>query len=206
MKHRLIILCLVFFPAGSYAQEFQMRNHLTIPQGRPDSVAPTYTNPVIPGFNPDPSVCRVGNDYYLATSSFVYFPGVPIYHSRDLVNWELIGYALDRKSQLDLDNVWPAGGIFAPTLRYHKGTFYMITTNIGGNGNFFVTAKNPAGPWSDPVWVDKPMFDPDLFFDDDGKVYYTRRSVPEKEGIVQAEIDIKTGRLHDPAEGDLQRE
>ncbi|MGK7397605.1 MAG: glycoside hydrolase family 43 protein [Candidatus Cyclobacteriaceae bacterium M3_2C_046] len=151
-----------------------------------------YMNPVVPGFHPDPSVCRVGEDYYLATSSFEYFPGVPIYHSRDLVNWRLIGHALHRPEQIDLTHVSVWSGIYAPTIRYHKGTFYLATTNVGGKGNFYVTSKDPAGPWSDPVWVDEHFFDPSLFFDDDGKVYYTRRSGHH---VLQAEIDIETGQL-----------
>jgi xylan 1,4-beta-xylosidase len=152
----------------------------------------TYINPVIKGFNPDPSVCRVGEDYYLVTSTFEYFPGVPVYHSRDLVNWKQIGYCLTREGQLNLKGIGSWGGIYAPTIRYHDGIFYMITTNVGGGGNFFVTARDPSGQWSDPVWVDNENFDPSLFFDDDGKVYYTRRG---PEGIVQAEIDINTGKL-----------
>ncbi len=85
-----------------------------------------YTNPIIPGFHPDPSVCRVGDDYYLVTSSFEYFPGIPIFHSKDLINWEQIGHCLTRNSQLDLSNTAIWSGVWAPTLRYHKGTFYMI--------------------------------------------------------------------------------
>lgn len=89
-----------------------------------------YRNPVLPGFNPDPTVCRVGDDYYLATSTFEYFPGVPIYHSRDLVNWKLIGHALNRPSQLEMRTVEPGAGIYAPTLRYHKGRWYMTTASV----------------------------------------------------------------------------
>lgn len=130
----------------------------------------TYQNPVLPGFYPDPSICRVGDDFYLVTSTFQFYPGVPIFHSKNLVNWEQLGYVLRRPAQLPL----AAGpGIFAPTLRYHAGTFYLITTNLGSKGNFFVTATNPAGPWSDPVWVNLPGIDPSLFFDDDGKVCVT---------------------------------
>jgi len=158
----------------------------------------TYRNPVIPGFHPDPSVCRVGEDYYLVTSSFEYFPGVPIFHSKDLVNWRQIGHVLTRKSQLDVSKAGASGGIFAATIRFHDGTFYMITTNMSGNGNFYVTARDPAGWWSDPFWVDKNVFDPSLFFDDDGKVYYTRRADWELGGTQQAEIDIKTGKLLAP--------
>ena len=126
----------------------------------------TFNNPVIPGFFSDPSICRSGEDYYLVNSTFEYFPGVPVFHSKDLVNWEMVGYCIDRATQL------PAGlNIFATTIRYHEGTFYMITTNMGAGGNFYVTATDPAGPWSGPVWTQVQGIDPDLFFDDDGKVY-----------------------------------
>ena len=123
----------------------------------------TIRNPILPGTHPDPSLCRVGNDYYLVTSSFEYFPGVPVYHSTDLVNWQQIGHVIDRPSQLNYNrqpeadrdlvaqaNIPACIGIYAPTIRYHDGLFYMITTQMGGIGNFYVTAKNPAGPWSDP--------------------------------------------------------
>jgi xylan 1,4-beta-xylosidase len=154
-----------------------------------------FHNPVIRGFHPDPSICRVGDDYYLAVSSFEFFPGVPLFHSRDLVNWRKIGHALTRQSQLDLSQARCSQGIFAPTLRHHEGTFYLTTTNVGGGGNFLVTATDPAGPWSDPVWIDRDAFDPSLFFDDDGRVYYTRR---EGQRIAQAEIDVRSGRLGTP--------
>jgi alpha-N-arabinofuranosidase len=145
----------------------------------------TYHNPVLPGFYSDPSVCRVGEDYYLITSTFEYFPGVPIFHSKDLVNWKQVGHCIHRQEQL------PKGiNIFAATLRYHDGTFYMITTNLSaGGGNFYVTAEDPAGPWSDPIWVDIPGIDPDLFFDADGKNYVI--SSP----FILYEIDLETGEL-----------
>jgi xylan 1,4-beta-xylosidase len=158
-----------------------------------------YQNPVIPGFNPDPSVCRVGNDYYLVTSTFEYFPGVPVYHSKDLVNWEHIGYCLTRKSQLPLENCWSSGGIYAPTIRYNNGTFYMVTTNVSGGGNFYVHTKDPAGEWSEPVWVKQGGIDPTLFFDTDGKVYLTSNENAEgKTGIALSEIDIETGKILSP--------
>ncbi|MGC1391763.1 MAG: glycoside hydrolase family 43 protein [Bacteroidales bacterium] len=150
-----------------------------------DPAAPvTYHNPIIPGFWSDPSVCRVGEDYYLVNSTFEYFPGVPVFHSKDLVNWELIGYCIDRPAQL------PRGlNIFATTIRYHDGTFYMITTNIGAEGNFYVTAKNPAGPWSDPILIQAQGIDPDLFFDEDGKAYVISST------FILFEIDLNTGRF-----------
>jgi alpha-N-arabinofuranosidase len=157
------------------------------------------TNPVIPGFHPDPSVCRVGEDYYLVNSSFEFFPGVPVYHSRDLVHWTLIGHCLTRKSQLKLDRAWASGGIYAPTIRYNNGIFYMITTNVSHRGNFIVWTKDPAGEWSDPVWIEQGGIDPSLFFDDDGKVYYTGNNPGNgPEGIYQFEIDINTGKKLSP--------
>jgi alpha-N-arabinofuranosidase len=152
-----------------------------------------YTNPVIPGFYPDPSVCRVGDAYYLVTSTFEYFPGVPVFHSRDLVHWTQIGHCLTRESQLPLEAARPSGGIYAPTIRHIDGTFYMITTNTSHGGNFFVTADDPAGEWSEPVWVKQSGIDPSLFRDDDGKVYI--QGTGGAEGIQQSEIDLSTGKL-----------
>jgi len=161
----------------------------------------TFNNPVISGFYPDPSICRVGDDYYLVTSSFEYFPGVPIFHSKDLVHWEQIGYCLTRKSQLPLDKTRASGGIYAPTIRYNNGTFYMITTNVDGGGNFYVTAKKPEGPWSEPVWLDNQGIDPSLFFDEDGTVYYCRH-VGEGDGYIgQTTLNLETGKL----EGELKK-
>ena len=158
-----------------------------------------YNNPIIPGFHPDPSICRNGKDYYLVTSSFEYFPGVPIYHSRDLIHWEHIGYCLTRFSQLFLHKAPCSGGIWAPTIRFHNNTFYMTTTNHSDRGNFYVFAKDPAGEWSDPVWVDQGGIDPSLFFDDDGRVYYTSTGkIKGQSGIVQSEIDIATGKRLTP--------
>ena len=164
----------------------------------PASASDTYRNPVIPGFHPDPSICRVEDDYYLVNSSFEYFPGVPIFHSKDLVHWRQIGHVLTRESQLPLHEMQSSGGIFAPTLRYHEGTFYMITTNVYGGGNFYVTAGDPAGPWSDPVWLDESGIDPSLFFDDDGTVYYTRH-VGQADGYIgQTVLNLESGELQGP--------
>ncbi len=131
-------------------------------------------NPILRGFYPDPSICRAGDDYYIVTSSFSYFPGVPVFHSRDLVNWEQIGHVLDRPKQLHVTYGAISAGIFAPTIRYHEGVFYMITTNMTTRENFICTARDPAGPWSDPhVLEGANGIDPSLFFDEDGKVYFT---------------------------------
>ncbi|HKM35600.1 MAG TPA: family 43 glycosylhydrolase [Lachnospiraceae bacterium] len=138
-------------------------------------------NPIMRGFYPDPSICAVGEDFYLVTSSFAYFPGLPIMHSRDLAHWEQIGNVLDRVSQLPLTNAGLSQGLYAPTIRYHEGTFYVICTNVSFGGNFVVTATNPAGPWSEPHYIKNAAgIDPSLFFDDDGKVYYVgMRDNPE---------------------------
>ncbi len=140
-----------------------------------------YWNPVVAGYYPDPSVVRAGNDYYLVNSSFAFFPGLPIFHSTDLVNWKQIGNALNRRSQLKFENgQGMSRGIFAPTIRHHDGTFYIITTDVDGIGNFIISAKNPAGPWSDPIQLPEVGgIDPDLFFDDDGKVYIAHNDAPE---------------------------
>lgn len=145
-----------------------------------------FRNPVLPGFYPDPSICRVGEDYFLVTSSFEYFPGLPIFHSRDLVHWRQLGHVIDRPSQLRLDGLQPSKGLYAPTIRYHDGTFYVINTLVPNAedptppyGNFIVTATDPAGPWSDPYWLhDAPGIDPSLFFDEDGRAWYTGNRVP----------------------------
>lgn len=153
------------------------------------SNAQGYKNPVISGFHPDPSVCRVGEDYYLVTSSFEYFPGVPVFHSKDLINWTQIGYCLTRPSQLKLDKCSPSSGIYAPTIRYHNGLFYMVTTNVSGGGNFYVYTDNPAGEWSEPVFVEQGGIDPTLYFEDD-KCYFLSNA----NGIMICQIDIKTGK------------
>jgi alpha-N-arabinofuranosidase len=157
----------------------------------------SFRNPILPGFYPDPSICRVGRDFYLVTSSFEYFPGVPIFHSRDLQHWQQLGHVLARRSQLDLTATASSGGIYAPTLRYHRGRFFLVTTHVGGGGNFLVTAARPEGPWSDPVWIDEGGFDPSLFFDG-GRVYYARDGNGadfDHPVIEQAELDLGKGRL-----------
>ncbi len=155
-----------------------------------------YKNPVIPGFYPDPSVIRVGDDYYCVTSSFQYFPAVPIFHSTDLIHWTQIGNVLDRESQVNLTNCNSWGGIYAPTIRYNNGVYYMITTNVTNGGNFFVTATDPRGPWSEPIKVDEGWIDPSLYFED-GKCYMV--SNPH-DAIYMCEIDINTGKVLNKAQ------
>ena len=139
----------------------------------------TYTNPILAGFYPDPGICRVGNDYYIVNSTFAYYPGLPIFHSNDLVNWKQIGNAIDRPDQLDYKNAGASRGLFAPTIRYYKGVYYITCTLIDKGGNFVITAKDPKGPWSNPSWLSQINgIDPSLFFDDDGKAYFIYNIVP----------------------------
>jgi alpha-N-arabinofuranosidase len=139
-----------------------------------------YRNPVLAGFYPDPGAVRVGDRYYLVNSSFSYFPGLPVSESRDLVHWRTIGHVISRPSQMDFDGQGISRGLFAPTIAYHDGLFYVVNTNIDGGGNFVVTAKDPAGPWSDPTWLHglDDAIDPSLFFDTDGKAYLLNNGPP----------------------------
>jgi xylan 1,4-beta-xylosidase len=165
-----------------------------------------YRNPVIPGFHPDPSIVRVGDDFYLINSTFAFYPGIPVFHSRDLVNWKQIGNAIDRPSQLDMRGIGINRGVFAPTIRYHRGNYYIINTCIDCKFNFIVTAKNPAGPWSDPVWLSEvDGIDPDIFFDDNGRVWISNNGPPIGEpqydghrAIWIQEYDLKAQKMIGP--------
>ncbi len=133
-------------------------------------------NPIIPGCHPDPSICRVGDYYYLVTSTFEYFPGLPIYRSTDLAHWEQVGSVVSRAGQLDFDGIASSGGLYAPTLRHHDGMFWLVCTLVdrqdsARGGSFLMTSPDPAGPWSDPTWLGVDGIDPSLFFDDDGRVW-----------------------------------
>lgn len=148
-----------------------------------DQQAPqgTYRNPVLAGFYPDPSITRVGDTFYLVNSTFTYFPGIPVFASRDLVHWQQIGNVIDRPRELNFDGQDVSRGIFAPTIRHHDGLFYLITTAVDSIGNAVFVAKDPAGPWSDPVPLPQLQggIDPSLFFDDNGKAYVVNNGVPE---------------------------
>lgn len=152
-------------------------------------------NPIIRGFYPDPSVCKANGKYYIACSSFQYFPGVPIFESEDLVNWKQVGHCLTRPDQVELHKINSSGGVFAPTLRYHDGMFYMVTNNNTFGRNFYVSADKIDGDWSAPIFVDQEGIDPSLLFDGD-KVYFISNGSDEngKGCILQCEIDIRTGR------------
>ena len=158
-----------------------------------------FQNPVIRGYNPDPSVCRADGKYFLAGSSFQFFPGVPLFESRDLVNWNQIGYCLTRESQMPMDGVGSSGGIYAPTIRYNCGRFYMVTTNVGHKkygGNFYVWTDDIYSEWSEPVYVDQGGIDPSLYFEE-GRAYFTSNGTDEENGkdaIMQCEINITTGK------------
>lgn len=163
----------------------------------------TFKNPILPGFHPDPSICRVGDDYYLVNSSFEWFPGIPIYHSKDLVNWELVGYGITRPNQVELPvGLEDSRGIYAVSIRYHEGLFYLITTCVNCKNNFYITATDPSGEWSDPVWLNSQGIDPSLFWDEDGTCYYTGHSNiseindwPEKNGAWIQKLDLEKQKL-----------
>lgn len=162
-----------------------------------------YRNPILPGFYPDPSICEANGEFYLVNSSFDYFPGIPLHHSSDLVNWKQLGNVLTRKSQLPLNRQrsYPVSqGIYAPTIRHHDGFFYVISTNMSSFKTFYTWTNQPEGDWSEIITIENfAGYDPSLYFDDDGTVYLTAAAIPwtstTKEGIIQAKLDIETGQL-----------
>jgi xylan 1,4-beta-xylosidase len=169
---------------------------------------PMIVNPVLRGFNPDPSICRAGEDYYIVNSTFEWFPGVPIYHSRDLVNWRLIGHALTTPTLLDLTGVGDSCGIWAPSLSYHDGLFYLIYTIVRTRigvfkdlKNYVTTSTDILGPWSEPLYLNGNGFDASLFHDDDGRKWLAgmewdfRKDRPNFAGITLQEYDHAAGQL-----------
>lgn len=171
-------------------------------------------NPVLRGFHPDPSLLRVGGDYYIATSTFEWFPGVQIHHSRDLVNWRLLTYPLTRRSQLNMKGNIDSGGVWAPCLSYDNGIYYLIYTDVKSRQgafkdthNYLVTAPDITGPWSEPIYLNSSGFDPSLFHDDDGRKWIVnmrwdhRKGVNHFAGIVLQEYDVeqqkRVGPVHD---------
>jgi alpha-N-arabinofuranosidase len=159
-----------------------------------------YRNPILKGFYPDPSLTRVGDDFYLVTSTFAYFPGIPVFRSRDLVSWTQIGNAIDRPDQLDFGRLGLSRGVFAPTIEHRGGTFYILNTCVDCGGNFVITAKDPAGPWSNPVWLPELEggIDPSLFFDEDGSVWILNNGPPEGRPLYEGHRAIWIQRF-DPA-------
>ena len=176
-----------------------------VPAAKSELEPGTYRNPILAGFHPDPSICRVGDDYYLINSTFSYFPGLPIFHSADLINWEQIGHVIHRPEQLEYTSPRTSGGLFAPAMTHHKGLFYVTCTMIDGAGNFVVTAENPAGPWSDPVRLRFGGIDPSIFFDDDGRAWIVHNDGPQGQPQYEGhravwiqEFDYKTMRMVGP--------
>lgn len=166
-----------------------------------------YRNPILQGFYPDPSITRVGDDYYLVTSTFSYFPGIPVFHSRDLVNWTQIGNAIDRPDQLDFGTLGLSRGVFAPAIEHHAGTFYILNTCVDCGDNFVITATDPKGPWSDPVWLPEMRggIDPSLFVDADGSAWILNNGppvgTPRYEGhraVWIQRFDLKTQKMVGP--------
>lgn len=148
--------------------------------GGPPVADSQFRNPVLAGFYPDPSMIRVDDGFYLVTSTFGYFPGIPVFHSRDMVSWRQIGNAIHRPDQIDYGREKEiTTGLFAASISYHDGTFYIANTCFYcDRGNFLVTAEDPAGPWSDPIWLGFTGIDPTLFFDDDGSAWVVNNDVP----------------------------
>ncbi|WP_256011880.1 glycoside hydrolase family 43 protein [Desertivirga xinjiangensis] len=153
-------------------------------------------NPVLPGFYPDPSICKAGEDYYLVNSTFSYFPGIPVFHSKDLKNWKQIGNVIERSSQMDFMGERITRGLFAPSISFHNGTYYVACTDIDNGGNFIVTAKNPAGPWSNPVYLKEVRgIDPSLFFDG-GKAYIVYNSeAPARKPLYEGHRTVRVYEL-----------
>lgn len=164
-----------------------------------------YYNPILSGFFPDPSICQKGKGYYLVNSTFSFFPGIPVFYSNDLINWKAVGHVLERPEQIDLKGLGVSRGIFAPAISYnpHNDLFYLTTTLVDGKGNFVVTAKDPAGDWSNPVWLPEVGgIDPSLFFDDDGKAYLVNNEDPEGGSLYDGhkatwiqEFDVENNRM-----------
>jgi alpha-N-arabinofuranosidase len=139
-----------------------------------------YRNPVLAGFHPDPAITRANGRYYLVSSTFTFFPGIPVFESEDLVHWKQIGNVIDRPGQLDFDGLGVSRGVFAPTIEFHDGVFYVLNTAVDSGGNFIATATDPAGPWSDPIWLPTiGGIDPSIFFDDDGRTYILNNDAPQ---------------------------
>lgn len=166
-------------PAHGNQAKFERFSYQGIEKG-PKAAPGRYRNPIIGGYYPDPSILRAGRDFYLVNSTFSWFPGIPVWHSRDLVHWRQIGNAIDRAGQLDFSGLRISEGVFAPAISYHGGRFFIVNTCIGCGGNYVITASKPQGPWSKPVWLKNvDGIDPSLFFDDDGSAWLVNNDLPE---------------------------
>jgi len=166
----------------------------------------SFHNPILAGYYPDPSVTRVGDKYYLVNSTFAHWPGIPVHESTDLVHWKLIGHALANPAKVSFDGLGTSRGVFAPAIDHHDGVFYVLNTLVDAGGNFFVTARDPAGPWSDPVWLPEiDGIDPSFLFDTDGKAYIVNNGPPEGKPLYNGhraiwiqEFDVTAQRLVGP--------
>jgi alpha-N-arabinofuranosidase len=166
-----------------------------------------YANPILQGFYPDPSIVRVGSDYYLVNSTFSWFPGMPVFHSRDLVHWTQIGNAFDRSTQLDLGKLGMGQGLYAPDISWHEGTFYLVNTCVGCGDTFVMTAKRAEGPWSAPLFLQElaGAIDPSIFFDDDGRAWVVNNGPPAEKPRYEGhralwlqQFDFKTMKMVGP--------
>ncbi|MFV1920191.1 glycoside hydrolase family 43 protein [Sphingomonas sp. MJ1 (PH-R8)] len=182
MHFRTLVLALAGLAAGSpalateparfsrFTYDGRTQERVTVRTGQ-------HRNPILSGYYPDPSVTRVGDDYYLVLSSFAHYPGLPIFRSKDLVNWTQIGNAIDRPEQLDFTGMRTSQAVFAPDISYHDGTFYIANTCVECGGNFVITAKDPAGPWSKPIWLPFEGIDPSIFWEGD-RAYIVNNRAP----------------------------
>jgi xylan 1,4-beta-xylosidase len=183
----MLLAALLLASAPTAAAEFDWFDYRG---SDPDGGVPhagEYRNPILQGFYPDPSVTRVGDNFYLVNSTFAFFPGIPVWKSRDLMNWTQIGNAIDRPNQLDFGKLGLSRGVFAPAIDWHDGVFYILNTCVDCGGNFVITARDPAGPWSDPVFLPDLTYgiDPSLFFDEDGSAWIVNNDVPPGEPLYE---------------------
>lgn len=175
----LLAMLLATAPAAAQTARFERFSYQGRSLERASAGPGQYRNPILSGYYPDPSITRVGDDFFLVNSSFAHFPGLPIFRSRDLVNWTQIGNAIDRPSQLDFTGRQVSEAVFAPDISFHDGTFYIVNTCVGCRGNFVITAKNPAGPWSDPIWLPFEGIDPSIYWEGD-RAYIVNNRAPNE--------------------------
>ena len=208
LKWIAVVTLLVAMPMAAPAKQapaqfdwFEYRGD----DGQPKPGPGEYGNPMLQGFYPDPSIVRAGDDYYLVNSTFAWFPGIPVFHSRDLVSWTQIGNAIDRPDMLDFRGLGVERGVFAPAITWHAGTFYILNTCVDCGGNFLITATNPAGPWSKPVWLPFDGIDCSLFVDDDGTAWVVNNGEPPEKprydghrALWIQQFDLKTLKLFGP--------
>jgi alpha-N-arabinofuranosidase len=202
----MLLAALAALPASAGdAVQFKWFEYIGFDAAKAPTPPGSYRNPILPGYFPDPSITRVGDKFYLVNSSFAHWPGIPIHESSDLVHWKLVGHALNDPAKVTYDGLDISRGVFAPAIDHHDGTFYIINTLVDAGGNFFVTSKNPGGPYSDPVFLAFDGIDPAFFFDDDGKAYVINNGPPNRKplydghrAIWMQEFDIKAQKLVGP--------